>query len=475
MGDMDRPIHFRRNHQTTDEWYASTLDAQVRARWKAPPKDIAKKAALGNRLAGLYGANTSSKMVRRRAGRLVHELEKASFNSPASLRRSMSPKKNKKRGKTSYKSPSGSSSVYLVDANDLSSPGERGAFTPGSDATNRPTTNTSSTYIEANIQTLPNTPSGNQLGGVMMESVDNYSTHTKRNSNSPTKRRGYNHVQSKVSPKPKYQRSKFKGPQFKGFYVGAGKAAPGSPFGSVPRYGFQGTINVLKKEHPMMMSPIGLKTRNTPKKKGMLTIPRSNVYTQPFTFKPTRDWPAEAFKMSNRKKKKGEITARDTRGVQFELNEVTKLYDFASEEKIYRKQESRMKLKSTGLNKFNPDGTPRRNALKHLGSVGKLKYVYATLYIYNIFLINADVCKNKKNDVLKKQIQFFFPPFLHSMCVSYISTYLYLYCVFLNMGKWYVIVFQSLRLGVMIQKPFQKHYLIICVKKNGKEKFIMMI
>lgn len=428
MGDMDRPIHFRRNHQTTDEWYASTLDAQVRARWKAPPKDIAKKAALGNRLAGLYGANTSSKMVRRRAGRLVHELEKASFNSPASLRRSMSPKKNKKRGKTSYKSPSGSSSVYLVDANDLSSPGERGAFTPGSDATNRPTTNTSSTYIEANIQTLPNTPSGNQLGGVMMESVDNYSTHTKRNSNSPTKRRGYNHVQSKVSPKPKYQRSKFKGPQFKGFYVGAGKAAPGSPFGSVPRYGFQGTINVLKKEHPMMMSPIGLKTRNTPKKKGMLTIPRSNVYTQPFTFKPTRDWPAEAFKMSNKKKKKGEITARDTRGVQFELNEVTKLYDFASEEKIYRKQESRMKLKSTGLDKFNPDGTPRRNALKHLGSVGKLKYVYATIYIYNIFLINADVCKNKKNDVLKKQIQFFSH---HSfiLCVSPIYLHIYIYIV----------------------------------------------
>ena len=96
MGDMDRPIHFRRNHQTTDEWYASTLDSQVRARWKAPPKDIKKKQELGNRLAGLYGANTSSRMIRRRAGKLLHENEKASFNSPASLRRSIARRERRK-------------------------------------------------------------------------------------------------------------------------------------------------------------------------------------------------------------------------------------------------------------------------------------------------------------------------------------------------------------------------------------------
>ena len=54
---------------------------------------------------------------------------------------------------------------------------------------------------------------------------------------------------------------------------------------------------------------------------------------------------------------------------------MTKLYDFAEDEKHYRRQESRMKLSSSGLDKFDADGTPRRNSLKHLGSVGKLKYV----------------------------------------------------------------------------------------------------
>ena len=54
---------------------------------------------------------------------------------------------------------------------------------------------------------------------------------------------------------------------------------------------------------------------------------------------------------------------------------MTKLYDFAEDEKQYRRQESRMKLSSSGLDKFDADGTPRRNSLKHLGSVGKLKYV----------------------------------------------------------------------------------------------------
>ena len=412
MADNDRPIHFRRNHQTTDEWYASTLDAQVRARWKAPPKDIKKRAELGTRLSALYGANTSSKMIRRRAGKLVHEQEKAAFNSPASLRRSRSPNK-KKKGSSSKTSPTTT---------------KRDGFTPNSDVLTTPMTTMSSTNIEANIHTSPNTPSSNQLGGVMMESVDNYSPTQRNSSNSPKKRRGYSHIKSKVSPKPKYQRGKYKGPQFKGFYVGAGKAAPGSPFGSVPRYGFQGTINVLKKDHPMMMSPIGLRTRNTRKQKGMLTIPRSNVYSQPFTFKPTRDWPDSAFKMKNKKKKKGEITARDTRGVQFELNQVTKLYDFASEEKVHRRQASRMKLKSTGLDRFDADGTPRRNAMQHLGSVGKLKYVQIPIYLHLLIYIIILTFMKKKikiNDILKQIYSFNKKKFLlqsfFSMCVSYIS------------------------------------------------------
>ena len=171
MADNDRPIHFRRNHQTTDEWYASTLDAQVRARWKAPPKDIKKRAELGTRLSALYGANTSSKMIRRRAGKLVHEQEKAAFNSPASLRRSRSPNK-KKKGSSSRTSPTTT---------------KRDGFTPNSDVLTTPMTTMSSTNIEANIHTSPNTPSSNQLGGVMMESVDNYSPTQRNSSNSPKK------------------------------------------------------------------------------------------------------------------------------------------------------------------------------------------------------------------------------------------------------------------------------------------------
>ena len=177
-----------------------------------------------------------------------------------------------------------------------------------------------------------------------------------------------------------------------------------------------------------MMSPIGLRTRNTRKQKGMLTIPRSNVYSQPFTFKPTRDWPDSAFKMKNKKKKKGEITARDTRGVQFELNQVTKLYDFASEEKVHRRQASRMKLKSTGLDRFDADGTPRRNAMQHLGSVGKLKYVQIPIYLHLLIYIIILTFMKKKlkiNDILKQIYSFNKKKFLlqsfFSMCVSYIS------------------------------------------------------
>ena len=464
---MDRPIHFRRNHQTTDEWYASTLDSQVRARWKAPPKDIKKRQELGNRLAGLYGANTSSKMIRRRAGKLLHENEKASFHSPASLRRSMSPKK-KNKGRRSRKAGKGSPSSFAGYDNisDHDSPVKYSPNTPNTNATT-PMTNASSTNVEANIGTSPSTPSGNQLGGVMMESVEDYSMYHKDQS-SPERRRGYSHVQSKVSPKPKYQRQKYKGPQFKGFYVGSGSAAPGSPFGSVPRYGFQGTINVLKKDHPMMMSPIGLKTRNTRKSKNMLTIPRSNVYTQPFTFKPTRDWPASAFKLSNKKKKKGEITARNTRGVQFELSQVTKLYDFAEDEKHYRRQESRMKLSSSGLDKFDADGTPRRNSLKHLGSVGKLKYV---VFFHKCFAPISLTPYTKK-----KKIDFsVYPPVSTTiLCVSpfYISIHQTTILLLLR------IIFsavQSLRLGVTMWVTFPKLFLTTCVKRNGKEPFTMTI
>ena len=185
---MDRPIHFRRNHQTTDEWYASTLDSQVRARWKAPPKDIKKRQELGNRLAGLYGANTSSKMIRRRAGKLLHENEKASFHSPASLRRSMSPKK-KNKGRRSRKAGKGSPSSFAGYDNisDQDSPAKYSPNTPNTNATT-PMTNASSTNVEANIGTSPSTPSGNQLGGVMMESVEDYSMYHKDQS-SPERRR----------------------------------------------------------------------------------------------------------------------------------------------------------------------------------------------------------------------------------------------------------------------------------------------
>ena len=91
--------------------------------------------------------------------------------------------------------------------------------------------------------------------------------------------------------------------------------------------------------------------------------------------------------MKNKKKKKGEITARDTRGVQFELNQVTKLYDFASEEKVHRRQASRMKLKSTGLDRFDADGTPRRNAMQHLGSVGNKVNSNFTIMIITTMVI----------------------------------------------------------------------------------------
>ena len=100
--------------------------------------------------------------------------------------------------------------------------------------------------------------------------------------------------------------------------------------------------------------------------------------------------------MKNKKKKKGEITARDNR-VQFELNQVTKLYDFASEEKVHRRQASRMKLKSTGLDRFDADGTPRRNAMQHLGSVGKLKYVQIPIYLHLLIYIIILTYYEKKN------------------------------------------------------------------------------
>ena len=155
-------------------------------------------------------------MIRRRAGKLLHENEKASFHSPASLRRSMSPKK-KNKGRRSRKAGKGSPSSFAGYDNisDHDSPVKYSPNTPNTNATT-PMTNASSTNVEANIGTSPSTPSGNQLGGVMMESVEDYSMYHKDQS-SPERRRGYSHVQSKVSPKPKYQRQKYKGPSLKAF------------------------------------------------------------------------------------------------------------------------------------------------------------------------------------------------------------------------------------------------------------------
>ena len=391
MGDMDAPVHFRRSKQSTDEWYQSTLDAQVRARWKSPPKNIQERAAVGNRLAGLYGANTSSKMIRKRASRVFHSPVKSAFNSPASQRRSTSPSPDRtrmtKRAKPSLENKSmdkksskprkfiHSESLAMAHPPSAHDMGEKTGWSMNESHEMRAHTPSAlppeyESSTNAQVST-PGTPG--QLSSVMMESVQ-ITPSSKKKSNDPN---DFSHISSKVSPMPKHPRQKFKGNGFKGFYVGKSTPAPGSPMGAVPRYGFQGVVNLQKKKHPHIMSPVGrVKDKYIPK--ALNSISRTNVYSEPFSFKPTRDWPAEAFNL-NSPNRKGEITARDTRGLQFEDQEVRKLYKFAKTEKMAKRAVSRQIMKSSGLDKFNADGTPRRNALKHLGSVGKLKYVLPSI------------------------------------------------------------------------------------------------
>ena len=367
MGDMDRSINFRRSKQSTDEWYASCLDAQVRARWKAPPKDIAKKAEVGNRLAGLYGANTSSKMIRKRASKIVHSPVKAAFSSPAAKRRSLSQPKDRK-GKKKSKEAFSFARIESPPKKD-----ETGGMGWADE--------TKTESREAGMSTLGTPSDKTRQSGVMMETVVTSTSPKKKAQRDPN---NYDHVKSKLSTKPKYQRQKYKGNGFKGFYVGKGKLAPGSlgrPYGSIKRYGCQGTLNLEKLKYPAIMSPVG-RTKDRYIPKALNSISRTNVYAEPFYFKPTRDWPAEAFNLASpeRTHKPGDVTARDTRGLQFEEREARRVYKLAKEEQRRRRLKSQATLRSTGLDKFNADGTPRRNALKHLGSVGQLKYVLNVLF-----------------------------------------------------------------------------------------------
>lgn len=291
----------------TEAWVRSVMEKAITSKYQPTSKTLNKEIHVGMRLASLYGSNTSSKIVKKRAKKTVERFKPVPLNSPSA--------KRKKEQKEMYDTV-----TFMAE------PSTGGPANPA---------------IRMNPKTSP----------------------PMRHRKIPLEEEG--DVRSKVSAAPKWRRDKVPTDQVRGWYVG-NRAAEGCPspafMSRVPRYGLEATLKMAQRERSVMFSPIG-RVDHMPK--FLHRIPTSNVWSPP-VFGSPGSWPKDvgntvSFKDARGQGKKGDaiLTARNLRSVKHELDQVDLMYRSVNMERAEttkKFKQSRRRRQSRG-NGRTEDGT----------------------------------------------------------------------------------------------------------------------
>jgi len=292
----------------TEAWVRSVMESAITSKWHAPSKTLNEEIHVGNRLASLYGSNTSSRIVKKRSKKTVTRLKPASKNSPLARKRK----------------------------------------------------DESNMYATVTFMAEPST------GGPANPAVkvDPKGSPPMRFRKIPLEEEG--EVSSKVSAAPKWRRDKVPTNQKRGWYVG-NRAAEGCPspgfMSRVPRYGLEATLKMAQRERPAMYSPIG-RTKHMPK--FLHRIPTSNVWSPPVHGSPGM-WPKGVGNTLSYKEATGDpITARNLKAVANEEREVDLMYRSVDMERTAASTRSRSRLgvtTSDGTHITNTHGRGSRTAI----------------------------------------------------------------------------------------------------------------
>jgi len=218
----------------TEAWVRSVMETAITSKYHEPSKTLNKEIHVGHRLASLYGSNTSSKIVKKRAKKNVQRLKPASKNSPLA--------KKRQEKQDMFKTV-----TFMAE------PSTGGPANPAIETTKK-------------------------------------SRSPMRHRRIPLEEEG--EVQSIVSAIPKWKREKVKTGLTPGWYVG-NRAAEGCPtpafMARVPRYGLESTLKMAQRERHTLYSPIG-RVKHMPK--FLHRIPTSNIWSPPVHGSPGM-WPKD--------------------------------------------------------------------------------------------------------------------------------------------------------------------------------------
>ena len=285
----------------TEAWVRSVMETAITSKWHAPSPTLNEEIHVGHRLSSLYGSNTSSRMVKKRAKKTVVRQKPAPRNSPLARKKEQQKK-------------------MFETVTFMAEPSTGGPANPAL-------------------------------------KVDPKKSPPLRHRKIPLEEE--NEVRSKVSAAPKWRRDKVPTDQVRGWYVG-NRAAEGCPSPSfmprVPRYGLEATLKMAQRERPAMFSPIGRVKHMPP---FLHRIPTADVWSPPVQGSPGM-WPKNVGNtVSYKEATSGEIiTARNLRSVQNEERQVSLLYRSVEQERIAASKVGRSLSKTT-----TEDGTAIMNTM----------------------------------------------------------------------------------------------------------------